>query len=246
MVGVDREPTFLAMAEAKAREQGLAERMSWVEGTVEALPFPDDRFDLVTCQLVLIHVADVELALREMIRVTRPGGLLVLAEPDNRAGNLALLNGHPALRDDEIASLVLLMIVAERGKQELGEGNASVGALLPGLLRAAGLHDVRAHTNDRCIDLAPPYREPHMQVAVGQELAWIAEGVSPLVGSRADTRRHFLAGGGTESAFEAGWTAMERWLRLVEQGVADGTYHAARGFVLYLASGRKPLGPAPG
>ncbi|MCX4240223.1 class I SAM-dependent methyltransferase [Paraliomyxa miuraensis] len=240
VVGVDREPAFLEMAREQAEAHGLAARMSFCEGTVEALPFDDDRFDVVTCQLVLIHVADVEVALREMIRVTRPGGLVVVAEPDNRAGNLALLNGHPALEDDEIAALVLLMIVCERGKQQLHEGNQSVGGLLPGLFRAAGLHDVRAHANDRCIDLAPPYQEPAMRVALEQELAWAREGISNLIGTRADSRRLFLAGGGTEAAFESAWGVMERWMQLFTEGVDQGTYHAARGFLFYLCSGRKP------
>lgn len=245
MVGLDREASFLAMARAQAQAQGLAERLSLVEGTVEALPFDDDRFDLVTCQMVLIHVPDPEAALSEMIRVTRPGGLVVVVEPDNRAGNLALLNAEPALLDDEIASLVLLQLVCERGKQQLGEGNGSIGGLLPGLLRAAGLHEIRAHTNDRCIELAPPYEEPAMKVALQQELAWAAQDVSILTGSRADTHRLFLAGGGTEAAFDSAWAVMLRLLRAIEQGVAEGTYHAARGFLLYLVSGRKPIHDGP-
>ncbi len=240
MVGVDREAKFLELAREQALAKGLAPRLSFVEGTVEALPFADDRFDLVTCQMVLIHVADAEVALREMIRVTRPGGLVVVAEPDNRAGNLALLNGQPGLLDDEIASLVLLQLVCERGKQELGEGNGSIGGLLPGLLRAAGLRELRAHTNDRCIDLAPPYQAPHMRLALQQELAWAADDISILTGTRHDTRRLFLAGGGTESAFESAWEVTLRWLRILERGIAEGTYHAGRGFVLYLVSGRKP------
>lgn len=240
MVGVDREAKFLELAQQQAQAAGVAARLSFVEGEVEALPFEDDRFDLVTCQMVLIHVADAERALREMIRVTRPGGLVVVVEPDNRAGNLALLNAEPALLDDEIASLLLLQIVCERGKQQLHEGNWSIGGLVPGLLRAAGLQGVRAHTNDRCIDLAPPYQEPAMQLALKQELAWAAEDISLLTGSRGDTRRLFLAGGGSEPAFESAWEVTTRWLRIVEQAIADGTYHAGRGFVLYLVSGRKP------
>jgi SAM-dependent methyltransferase len=240
MVGVDREPRFLELAREQAAASGVAERLAYVEGAIEALPFADDRFDLVTCQMVLIHVAEAEAALREMIRVTRPGGLVVVVEPDNRAGNLALLNGAPGLLDDEIASLVLLQLVCERGQQQLGEGNGSIGGLLPGMLRAAGLCEVRAYTNDRCIELAPPYEEPAMRVALQQELAWIRQDVSILTGSRHDTRRLFLAGGGSETAFESAWAVMLRLLRTIEQGVAAGRYHAARGFVLYLVSGRKP------
>jgi hypothetical protein len=79
-----------------------------------------------------------------------------------------------------------------------------------------------------------------MKLALQQELAWAAEDVSILTGSRHDTRRLFLAGGGSESAFESAWGVTLRWLRALEQGIAAGTYHAGRGFVLYLVAGRKP------
>lgn len=240
MVGVDREADFFAMAEKTAQERGMGSRCSFVEGTVEALPFEDDSFDLVTCQMVLIHVADAEVALKEMARVTRPGGLIVVAEPDNRAGNLALLGGEPRIPEEEVAELVLMQLVCERGKRALNEGDGSIGGRLPGLLRAQGLHDVRAHTNDRCIDLAPPYEEPAMKMALEQELAWAAQDISILAGTRADTRRHYLAGGGSEASFARAWAVMTKWLRGIEQGIKDGTYHAGRGFVLYLVSGRVP------
>ena len=237
---VDREPEFFALARQTGEERGLGSRISYVEGTVEALPFDEGRFDLVTCQLVLIHVADVEVALREMIRVTRPGGLLVVAEPDNRAGNLALLGGEPALDDEEIATFVRLQLTCERGKRLLGEGDNSVGGRLPGLLRAAGLQDVRAYTNDRCIALAPPYDEPAMKIALEQELAWATEDVNILLGGHSDNRRLYLAGGGDEADFERGWTVVRKWQRGMVDGVRDGRYHAARGFVMYLVSGRRP------
>ncbi len=240
MVGVDREAEFFSLAMATAEQRGLAARLSFVEGTAEALPFPDDHFDLVTCQLVLIHVADVEVTLREMLRVTRPGGLLVVAEPDNRAGNLALLAGDPALSDEDIGAIVRLQLTFERGKRALGEGDNSVGGRLPGLFRAIGLDGVRAHTNDRCIDLSPPYDTRDMKVALEQELAWAKEGVNTLLGSRHDTRRLYLAGGGDDAGFERGWAAVDRWLEAFVDGVEAGTYHAARGFVMYLVSGRKP------
>jgi len=69
--GVDLSPGMLE----KARGRGL----DVVLGSATELPFDDNRFD-VTCSFkVLAHVPEIELALREMARVTRPGGV-VLAE----------------------------------------------------------------------------------------------------------------------------------------------------------------------
>ncbi|HMJ13193.1 MAG TPA: class I SAM-dependent methyltransferase [Polyangiaceae bacterium] len=67
--GVDLSPGMLE----KARARGLEVR----EGSATALPFPDHSFD-VTCSFkVLAHVPEIELALREMVRVTRPTGTVI-------------------------------------------------------------------------------------------------------------------------------------------------------------------------
>ena len=69
-VGVDLSRGMLE----RARQRGL----SVVQGSVTALPFADASFDTVYSMKVLAHVPDIDLALREMARVTRPGGHLVL------------------------------------------------------------------------------------------------------------------------------------------------------------------------
>ncbi len=54
--------------------------MPFVAGDAMALPFADDSFDVVTISFGLRNVADTTAALREMLRVTRPGGRLVVCE----------------------------------------------------------------------------------------------------------------------------------------------------------------------
>ena len=66
VTGVDLEARFCELARHEAAARGLDERLDYLQGGVEALPFPADSFDLVTCQTLLIHVADVEAALTEM------------------------------------------------------------------------------------------------------------------------------------------------------------------------------------
>jgi ubiquinone/menaquinone biosynthesis C-methylase UbiE len=56
------------------------------------LPFPDASFDAVTCEQVLEHVQDPPMVVRELLRVTRPGGLVHLASP-------FLLPYHPSPGD---------------------------------------------------------------------------------------------------------------------------------------------------
>jgi len=68
--GVDLSPGMLE----HARERGL----SVDEGSATDLPYADESFDVVCSFKVLAHVRDIERALVEMTRVTRPGGTLVL------------------------------------------------------------------------------------------------------------------------------------------------------------------------
>ncbi len=52
-----------------------------VIGPLESMAFPDNSFDSVLCNAVLEHVADAETSMRELARVTRPGGHIVVAVP---------------------------------------------------------------------------------------------------------------------------------------------------------------------
>jgi SAM-dependent methyltransferase len=239
--GVDREPHFIELARTAADTACLGDRTAYTTGHAEALPFADGSFDLVTCQTMLIHVPDVAAVLAEMIRVARPGGIVLTCEPDNRAGNLALLGGEPRVPDDDVLAIVELVLGYERGKIALHEGDSSVGARLPGMLAAAGLHDVSALGNPNCIYLYPPYARPHMRTCIEQERTWAADGVSPLLGSRHDVHRMYMAAGGDEAAFERGWAALQRFTERRLAAIDANTHHAAGGFVFYYVAGRKPL-----
>ena len=70
------ELSELAAAHARGRELGEVR-----VGRVESLPWADGSFDLVTCLDVLEHIADDGAALREIRRVTKPGGWLLLTVP---------------------------------------------------------------------------------------------------------------------------------------------------------------------
>lgn len=54
----------------------------YARAVAEALPFPDGAFDLVYCLSTLEHVASVEAAVAEMVRVLRPGGAVLLYAPN--------------------------------------------------------------------------------------------------------------------------------------------------------------------
>lgn len=92
VAGVDPGAGMLAVA----RE--LAPEIDWRQGVAEALPFPDQSFDIVGCQFGLMFFTDRAQALREMFRVLRPGGRLVVVTWDALA-NIPAFAAEVALLD---------------------------------------------------------------------------------------------------------------------------------------------------
>jgi SAM-dependent methyltransferase len=78
VVGVDVSPRAIEAARLRATDG----RPEFVLGGGFDLPFPADTFDLVTSFQVLEHVPEPGVFLRELVRVTRPGGQVILATPN--------------------------------------------------------------------------------------------------------------------------------------------------------------------
>ncbi len=66
--------------EMMAYGQSKPGQVHFVQGDALRLPFPDDAFDAVTSGFLLRNVTDVDAALREQVRVTKPGGRVVCLE----------------------------------------------------------------------------------------------------------------------------------------------------------------------
>lgn len=81
VTGVDINPGMLAVARALTSGGSIR----WHEASAEDMPFPDESYDMVMCQMGLQFMEDKVAALREMHRVLVSGGRLVLNVP-GRAG----------------------------------------------------------------------------------------------------------------------------------------------------------------
>jgi SAM-dependent methyltransferase len=211
-------------------------RCQYRVGSAEVLAFEDASFDLVTCQTLLIHVRDPARVIGEMVRVLRPGGVLLAAEPTNVVFGVldAISLGDPP---DTGASLLRFQLVCEKGKKSLGEGSNLLGESLPGLLASAGLRDIDVRVNDRASWMAPPYalRAQRHQI---EELIDMTER-KIWIWDELQTRRYFVAGGGEEGEFAELWRmALEQRARCIE-AIRARTYVSAGGSLHYLAGGRR-------
>lgn len=130
IVGLDRSRELLEVAAARHDEPAL----TLVTGDAQQLPFADDHFDAARADRTLQHVDDPGTALREMVRVTRPGGRLAITE--FRWGLVA-----PDL-DRSVTGGVLAAMAPD------AERRAWIGHTLAALATNAGLAEVTVDTRD--------------------------------------------------------------------------------------------------
>ncbi|WP_369373973.1 class I SAM-dependent methyltransferase [Promicromonospora sp. Populi] len=127
VVAVDPSAPFVEAA--RSRCPGVDVR----EGVAEALPFDDDSVDLALAQLVVHFMTDPVAGLREMARVTRPGGSVAASVWDFGGERAPLSTFWRAARD-----------LAPDAVDESALPGARAGHLA-GLFQEAGLVDLRSH-----------------------------------------------------------------------------------------------------
>jgi SAM-dependent methyltransferase len=240
LTGVDREPQWVAEAAQNFRRafpHAAPDQFTFVEGDATKLPLPDNSFDVVTCQTVLMHLARPREALREMLRILRPGGLLVCVEPNNLWNYLAFTSLIAAEPVETLVCRFEFWLRYHRGKNATGQGDHTLGDLLPGWFAEAGLTEIAVHKSDRTASLFPPYDSLAQQAFLEQEQKSKSSATGPW--NREEVRRCVLDGGGTEEFFERGFAELLEKFAQEQQAIRAGTFHAAGGGMIYLVSGRK-------
>jgi ubiquinone/menaquinone biosynthesis C-methylase UbiE len=105
VTGCDFSSAALRAASVKLSAAGSALSAALIQGDAQDLPFADNSFDLVVCCETIEHLPDVQSGMREMYRVTRPGGKLFLTTPNylNFMGLYELYAQlrHPGRKDDQ-------------------------------------------------------------------------------------------------------------------------------------------------
>ena len=126
VVGLDASSALLERA--RARTSAEDEDVDYVLGDAHSLPFQAGTFDAARTERTLQHLGNPAQAVRELARVTRPGGVVMATEPD--WGTIAL-PGEPR-------ALVRALLAAAEARIR----NAWIGRELPALFRDADIAEV--------------------------------------------------------------------------------------------------------
>jgi|SRR5215207_1357129 len=142
VAGVDINPGMLGVARSAARpELGI----DWHEASAEALPFEDETFDVVLCQMGLQFFPDRLAALRQARRVLVPAGRLVLNVPGPTPRIFGILaDGLARHVKPEVASFVHQVFSLHEVQE------------LESLVSGTGFVDVSIRASDERLHLAAP------------------------------------------------------------------------------------------
>jgi ubiquinone/menaquinone biosynthesis C-methylase UbiE len=233
--GVDSEPKWIEVAREKAAPFSPKHQLHYQMARAEKLPFPDESFDMVTCQTVLIHVKDPMIAIQEMLRVLKPGGLMVAAEPNNAAPGMSINNLTMEDSALEHADFIKFQLICEKGKEALGEGNNMRGDLIPYYFFKSGVKHISSYLSDMADYYIPPYDSHREQAGIQS----ILEAVEHFIWDKEDTHRYFRAGGGTESEFQIHWENILKSNKDAADAIKKKELCLPGGAFFYLISGRK-------
>lgn len=138
VVGVDADAEMVAEANERASAAELAGRVTHEHADAADLPFDDGSFDSCRSERVFQHLPDPAAALAELIRVTRPGGRIVVLDTDYGAASIA--TELPEIERRLIEQYCSMM------------NGPFVARLLSRMFNAAGLDDVTVEPAPFIID----------------------------------------------------------------------------------------------
>lgn len=235
LIGVDATETLLARARSRLTDFFPADRLELHHARAERLPFDDESFDFVTCQTLLIHLADPLAAVREMRRVTRHGGTILAVEPHILAHQV-VPHTHSPVEVEYWIERVHFFLTCMRGREALGHGNFLVGERVPNFLREAGFAEVRGWLSDKVTLVTPPYDDDEGASLINSIRDLHERAAYPF--PREVGRRYYVAGGGAPEEFDSAWKRRRddqaAFLQLCDEGIGSATVSQ----LLYLVAGR--------
>jgi len=140
--GLDVVPAMLAVARSVAP---TSTPIAYYHASAEAMPLPDDAFDVVLCQMGLQFIEEKVVALKEMRRVLAPGGRLILNVPGPRADLFAALADAMARTIGAQAAGFVNHVFSLHDTKEIRE-----------LMSDAGLRDIDVQVSTKTLQLPGP------------------------------------------------------------------------------------------
>ncbi len=138
--GIDLVEQMIEQARLRQAQEGL-ENIAWKTGSVDRLPYADDAFSIVITRYSFHHFLNPPAVLREMIRVCRPGGTVLVADVSMPEDKVHAFNQMERLRDPShtaaLSDSVWADLLAGSGLNDLQHSRYAVNMELEAQLKAS-------------------------------------------------------------------------------------------------------------
>jgi len=235
--GLDIEPDHVEEAPKRIAED-LRASTTFQIGDIYNLPFPDNSFDIAMAQIVLCHLDNPRPAIKEMIRVVKPGGCVAIFEnassetPRNGWINIFSPNIEQKLFDYKMS------LHMHRAKRKRKHGDWSMGCYIPEWLIKDGLKNVCVRQNEQVKWLAPPYDSPDQRITYESLIERNSN--DELTSTwRKKMRKNLLIGGASKKEIDRYNRSTARRKRLMEKALRNKELSYSRGLSLWCIWGFK-------
>lgn len=239
--GLDMEPKYIkgATKAIKKQSKNSTAEFEFVSGSAYDLPYEDASMDVTLCQTLLIHLNDPLQAIKEMKRITKPGGWIVGFEPNNMVQHLLFDRYRDTDYEvEDILRVLEIRLRIEKGKKAEGKGFNSLGDVLPDLFLQAGLEETQVWLSDKALQIIPPYDTREKRFRVGQMITWLEDGSGGL--GYEENVTYYIAGGGKKKDFDAYWQTVLAYKDVLLRNLKQQKHITAGGGVMYITAARVP------
>ncbi|MBD3170648.1 MAG: methyltransferase domain-containing protein [candidate division Zixibacteria bacterium] len=238
-IGVDIRHSLLREAGDSSRVWKQNGEASFIAGDVYRLPLSDNSSDMVMCQTLMIHLDKPELALGEMLRLLKPGGIIFCIEPDNFRPTL--VPAFTSLPEHDVKTQMLLYrvnLLTNKGRMELGRGDNGIAPRIPHLLAKLGMGNIEVRTREEVSFLEPPYDSKGQREKIeNMKKHWLND--DNFRDRLKQHREEFLAGGGDPVEFEKVVKIGEKQREIQLGQMERGEFYLCGAYPLYLIKGVK-------
>ncbi|MDD3051198.1 MAG: class I SAM-dependent methyltransferase [Candidatus Cloacimonetes bacterium] len=197
--GIDISTELLKEAREYAENNFHNISFEFKEMDCYSLQYDDNTFDTVMCQTLLMHLEYPQKAVDEMVRVLKPGGVLLCMEPDNATSEIKeSFNNHYEFTIEQKIIFKRVALHRIKGQKLLKRGDWGIGTKLPYLFYNAKLQDIDMLQNEKINFLVPPYSRPEEKIFLKKYATSAKTGRSSKQYWQKRHKEEFIAGGGSE------------------------------------------------
>lgn len=232
--GLDKSSALLEEADSISKDWAVGGTASFQQGNAYELPYPDNYADWTMCQTLLMHLEFPKKALDEMVRITKPGGLIMCNEPDNLSSVSMQVSSSDCIMPDEWAiQNYRMMKTWVRGRKRLGHGDYSIALKIPMMMHECGLVGIDSRCNDIGNFVQPPYETPRQKNLLRMAKESLNHAKEDERRGKSEFKEFYIAGGGSLSSFYRHMKRIsvfnEKRMKLHKEQVENETWHRAWG-----------------